>query len=230
MLCTDRLSAGYGLFQALFDVSFKVAPGEVVALIGSNGAGKSTLLRAIVGSVPSATDSVSVDGVAVGGHSEIALLELGVALVPEGRRLFPSLTVEENLQVAAHNGRPGPWTIARLFRELPVLDSLRRRPATALSGGQQQLVAVCRALACNPKYLLCDEISLGLSPVAVEAVYALLGKVREQGVAIVLVEQNVRRALAASERFYCMQKGRMVLTGQSREANYAQVATAYFGV
>jgi len=230
MLCTDRLDASYGLFQALFGVSLSIAPGEVVALIGANGAGKSTLLRAIVGSVPSARRSVTVDGVAVGGQSEIALLELGVALVPEGRRLFPSLTVEENLQVAARNGRPGPWTIERLIRELPVLDGLRRRPATTLSGGQQQLVAVCRALACNPQYLLCDEVSLGLSPVAVEAVYALLTKVREQGVAVVLVEQNVRRALASSGRYYCMQKGRMVLEGRSREADYAQVATAYFGV
>ncbi len=230
MLCTDRLNAGYGLFQALFDVSFEVAPGEAVALIGANGAGKSTLLRAIVGSVAAARGSVSVDSVAVGGSSEIALLALGVALVPEGRRLFPSLTVEENLQVAARNGRPGPWTIARLIEEFPVLDTLRRRPATALSGGQQQLVAVCRALACNPRYLLCDEISLGLSPVAVDAVYGLLAKVREEGVAIVLVEQNVRRALATSHRYYCMQKGRMVLEGKSREADYAQVATAYFGV
>jgi branched-chain amino acid transport system ATP-binding protein len=230
MLRTEHLNATYGLFQALFDVSFEVGPGETVALIGANGAGKSTLLRSIVGSVQVMQPSVTIDGKPVGGRSEIALLRMGVALVPEGRRLFPSLTVEENLQLAARNGRPGPWNIARLLRELPVLDDLRRRPATALSGGQQQLVAVCRALASNPSYLLCDEISLGLSPVAVDAVYGLLGKVRGEGVAIVLVEQNVRRALAASGRYYCMQKGRIVLEGQSREADYTRVATAYFGV
>ena len=230
MLRTERLNAAYGLFQALFDISFQVAPGETVALIGANGAGKSTLLRSIVGSVPVSKPSVALDGKPIGGRSEIALLRMGVALVPEGRRLFPSLTVEENLQLAARNGRPGPWSIARLLRELPVLDGLRRRPATALSGGQQQLVAVCRGLASNPNYLLCDEISLGLSPVAVDAVYGLLGKVRSEGVAIVLVEQNVRRALAASGRYYCMQKGRIVLEGQSRDADYTRVATAYFGV
>ncbi|MDR3468696.1 MAG: ABC transporter ATP-binding protein [Xanthobacteraceae bacterium] len=230
MLRTERLSAGYGMFQALFDVSFHVAPGEVVALIGANGAGKSTLLRAIVGSVPAARDSVTLDGTPVGGCSEIERLHMGIALVPEGRRLFPSLTVEENLLLAAGNGRPGPWTVARLFRELPALDGLRRRPATALSGGQQQLVALCRALASNPHYVLCDEVSLGLSPVAVDAVYGLLAKVRNEGVAMVLVEQNVRRALGASHRYYCLQKGRIVLEGASREADYGRVATAYFGV
>jgi branched-chain amino acid transport system ATP-binding protein len=218
------------MFQALFDVSFSVAPGEVVSLIGANGAGKSTLLRSIVGSVPVARASVTVDGAAVGGQTEIAQLARGIALVPEGRRLFPSLSVEENLQLAARNGRPGPWTVARLLRELPVLEGLRRRPATALSGGQQQLVAVCRALAGNPHYLLCDEISLGLSPLAVEAVYGLLAKVRADGIAIVLVEQNVKRSLAASHRYYCMQKGRIVLEGASRDADYGRVATAYFGV
>jgi branched-chain amino acid transport system ATP-binding protein len=230
MLRTERLSAGYGMFQALFDVSFAVAPGEVVALIGANGAGKSTLLRAIVGSVSAARDSVTLDGAPVGGDTEIEQLRRGIALVPEGRRLFPSLTVEENLLLAARNGRPGPWTLARLARELPALEGLRRRPATALSGGQQQLVAMCRALASNPQYILCDEVSLGLSPLAVEAVYGLLAKVRAEGVAMVLVEQNVRRALAASSRYYCMQKGRIVLEGSSRDADYGRVATAYFGV
>jgi branched-chain amino acid transport system ATP-binding protein len=230
MLRTEGLSARYGLFQALFDVDFKVAPGEIVALIGANGAGKSTLLRAMVGAVPVLRDCVTLDGKAVGGDSELRQLARGIALVPEGRRLFPSLTVHENLLLAARNGRRGPWSVARLYTELPLLRNFRSRPATALSGGQQQLVAIGRALVGNPDYLLCDEVSLGLSPVAVESVYGLLGKVRQEGTAIVLVEQNVRRSLAASARYYCMQKGRVVLQGASNSADHAKVASAYFGV
>jgi branched-chain amino acid transport system ATP-binding protein len=230
MLSTERLCASYGMFQALFDVSFTIGPGEVVALIGANGAGKSTLLRSIIGSVQVPAEAVRLDRAAIGGRSEIAQLGNGIALVPEGRRLFPSLTVQENLLLAARNGRRGPWTLARLYRELPVLEGLKSRPATALSGGQQQLVAVGRALVSNPAYLLCDEISLGLSPVAVDAVYGLLATVTRDGIAIVLVEQNVRRALASSARYYCMQKGRIVLEGQSGTADYARVSAAYFGV
>jgi branched-chain amino acid transport system ATP-binding protein len=230
MLSTERLSAFYGMFQALFDVTFRVSPGEVVALIGANGAGKSTLLRSIVGSVSVSLPSIRLDGEDVGGRSEIAQLRSGIALVPEGRKLFPSLTVEENLLVAARNGRSGPWTLARLYDELPALKSLRSRPATALSGGQQQLVAVGRALVTNPAYLLCDEVSLGLSPVAVDAVYSLLASVQRDGIAVVLVEQNVRRALASSGRYYCMQKGRVVLEGRSDTADYAQVSAVYFGI
>jgi branched-chain amino acid transport system ATP-binding protein len=230
MLSTERLSAFYGMFQALFDVTFRIAPGEVVALIGANGAGKSTLLRSIVGSVSVAAPCVRLDGEAVGGRSEIAQLRSGITLVPEGRRLFPSLTVEENLLVAARNGRRGPWTVARLYEELPALKDLKSRPATALSGGQQQLVAVGRALVANPAYLLCDEVSLGLSPVAVDAVYGLLAAIKREGIAVVLVEQNVRRALSSSARYYCMQKGRVVLEGRSDAADYSQVSAAYFGI
>jgi branched-chain amino acid transport system ATP-binding protein len=230
MLSTERLSAFYGMFQALFDVTFWIAPGEVVALIGANGAGKSTLLRSIVGSVSVAAPCVRLDGEAVGGRSEIAQLRSGITLVPEGRRLFPSLTVEENLLVAARNGRRGPWTVARLYEELPALKDLKSRPATALSGGQQQLVAVGRALVANPAYLLCDEVSLGLSPVAVDAVYGLLAAIKREGIAVVLVEQNVRRALSSSARYYCMQKGRVVLEGRSDAADYSQVSAAYFGI
>jgi branched-chain amino acid transport system ATP-binding protein len=230
MLSTERLSAFYGMFQALFDVTFRIAPGEVVALIGANGAGKSTLLRSIVGSVSVAAPCVRLDGEAVGGRSEIAQLRSGITLVPEGRRLFPSLTVEENLLVAARNGRRGPWTVARLYEELPALKDLKSRPATALSGGQQQLVALGRALVANPAYLLCDEVSLGLSPVAVDAVYGLLAAIKREGIAVVLVEQNVRRALSSSARYYCMQKGRVVLEGRSDAADYSQVSAAYFGI
>jgi len=230
MLRIDRLDAHYGLFQALFELSMAVAPGETVALIGSNGAGKSTLMKAIVGALSVRHDGVQLDGVAIGGEPERKQLARGIALVPEGRRLFPSLTVRENLLLAARNGRQGPWTVERLLREFPVMEGFQHRPATALSGGQQQLVALSRALVCNPSYLLCDEISLGLSPLAVHEVYNLLGRARGEGLAIVLVEQNVKRALSESNRYYCIQKGRVVLEGQSERADHAKVAQAYFGM
>lgn len=230
MLRTKRLQAYYGQFQALFDVTMTVAPGEVVSVIGSNGAGKSTLFRSIVGSVVVDKDAVLLDDVQIGGTPERSQLRRGVALVPEGRRLFPSLSVLENLLLAARNGRNGTWSIERLFEELPILASISTRPATALSGGQQQLVAIGRALAANPAYVLCDEVSLGLSPRAVDDVYALLRRVKSEGTGIVIVEQNVSRALAESDRFYCLQKGRVVLEGASARADRANVAKAYFGV
>ena len=230
MLRIEALDAHYGLFQALFGVSLDVAPGETVALIGANGAGKSTLLRSLAGAQAVRPTSVRLEGEPIGGDTERRQLARGIALVPEGRRLFPSLTVEENLQLAAHNGRGGPWTLARVLECLPVLGPLLRRPATALSGGQQQLVAIARALVCNPSYLLCDEVSLGLSPLAVEEVYRLLALARRDGMAILLVEQNVQRALVGSDRFVCLQKGRVVFEGISANADRHAVAQAYFGV
>lgn len=230
MLRTERLNAYYGLFQALFGLSFQVSPGETVALIGANGAGKSTLLKSIVGAVVVRRDGVTLDSESIGGEPERRQLARGIALVPEGRRLFPSLSVRENLELAARNGRAGPWTVARLLREFPVMEGFQNRPATALSGGQQQLVALSRALVANPSYLLCDEISLGLSPLAVNEVYELLGRARKDGLAVVLVEQNVRRAITESDRYYCIQKGRVVLEGESAMADHAKVAQAYFGM
>lgn len=229
MLQIESLSAHYGLFQALFGVSLNVAPGETVALIGANGAGKSTLLRSLAGAMPVRRDSIRLDGVAIGGAVEREQLARGIALVPEGRRLFASLTVLENLQLAQTNGRSGAWTIDRVLTSLPGLKPLLQRPATALSGGQQQLVAIARALVCNPGYLLCDEVSLGLSPLVVEEVYRLLALARRDGMAILLVEQNVRRALTDSDRFVCLQKGRVVLEGLSAHADRQAVAQAYFG-
>ena len=230
MLRATHLNASYGLFQALFDVSLEIAPGETVALIGSNGAGKTTLLCTLAGALPTTRASMTLDGHQVGGSSELDQLSRGVALVPEGRRLFPSLTVHENLLLAERNGRKGKWSIAQVIAELPTLASLLERPSTALSGGQQQLVAIARALVANPEYLLCDEVSLGLSPLAVDDVYALLAKVRRHGTAIVLVEQNVRRALAEADRYYCIRKGQVVLEGACASADRHAVAQAYFGV
>ena len=230
MLRIDSLDAHYGLFQALFGVSLHIAPGETVALIGSNGAGKTTLMRSLAGALKVRKDSISLDGNFVGGTTEQEQLARGVALVPEGRRLFASLTVGENLELAACNGRSGPWTVARILDTFPALLGLLKRPATALSGGQQQLVAIARGLVCNPAYLLCDEVSLGLSPLVVEEVYRLLAAARREGVAIFLVEQNVQRALNDSDRFVCLQKGRVVLEGISAQADRHAVAQAYFGI
>lgn len=230
MLRVDQLDAHYGLFQALFGVSLQVAPGETLALIGSNGAGKTTLLRTLAGALPAQPQSIHLDGVCISAGQELERLRQGIALVPEGRRLFPSLTVREHLALAERNGLPGAWTAERLLDELPVLRDLLARPATAMSGGQQQLVAIARALLCNPSYLLCDEVSLGLSPLAVEEVYRLLRQARSSGMALVLVEQNVKRALNDSDHFICLQKGRVVLQGLSAQASRHDVATAYFGV
>ncbi|NWF48796.1 ABC transporter ATP-binding protein [Hydrogenophaga sp. D2P1] len=230
MLQVEQLDAHYGLFQALFGVSLRVEPGQTLALIGSNGAGKTTLLRTLAGALSARPDSICLDGQDISVGHELDRLRQGIALVPEGRRLFPSLTVREHLALAQRNGRPGAWTPERVLDEMPVLRDLLARPATAMSGGQQQLVAIARALLCNPRYLLCDEVSLGLSPLAVEEVYRLLRQASQSGMALVLVEQNVRRALNASDRYVCLQKGRVVLEGESLQANHHDVAAAYFGV
>lgn len=234
MLEVSHLDAHYGQFQALFGVSLQLIRGETLALVGANGAGKTTLLRAVAGALEVGREAVRVDGVPLGGGPERKQIQHGVCLVPEGRRLFAELTVDENVQLAwqlaRRAGRPRHWTPERLFDQLSTLRALRSRPSTALSGGQQQLVAIARSLALNPDYLLCDEVSLGLSPLAVDEVYALLGRVKNDGTAIVLVEQNVSRALAQSDRYCCLQKGRVVLEGASARACGKAVASAYFGV
>jgi branched-chain amino acid transport system ATP-binding protein len=234
MLEIRDLDVRYGLFQALFGVSLEIERGATLALIGANGAGKTTLLRAIAGAIGVASGSISLQGHALQGGPETRQIERGIALVPEGRRLFAQLTVRENVQLAAHAarraGRDSFWTPERLFDELPALKPLLPRPATALSGGQQQLVAIARGLALEPDYLLCDEVSLGLSPLAIDDVYALLAKVKRHGTGVVLVEQNVSRALSESDRFCCLQKGRAVLAGASALAHADDVADAYFGV
>lgn len=230
MLRTVGLDAFYGLFQALFGVSIEVAPGETVALVGPNGAGKTTLLRTLAGALAAPRKSVTFESVPIGGEPERKQLARGIALVPEGRRLFASLSVHENLLLSARNGRPGRWSIARVLDALPMLAALLHRPATTLSGGQQQLAAIARGLVANPSFLLCDEVSLGLAPLAIDDVYGLLAQARGDGMAIVLVEQNVRRALTESDRYYCLQKGRVVLEGVSAAADTHAVAHAYFGV
>ncbi|MFM2066968.1 MAG: hypothetical protein RLZZ584_1877 [Pseudomonadota bacterium] len=227
---TRGLRAAYGDAQALFGIDFRLDAGEVVAIIGANGAGKSSLLKALTGLLPVAADQVRHRGEAIGGSAPGRIARRGIAMVPEGRRLFPSLTVEENLLMGAQAQRPGPWNLARLYAMFPVLADRRRQPGTALSGGQQQMVAIGRALMSNPELLLCDELSLGLAPIAIKEIYDALPRLVAEGLSVVVVEQDVGTAQRVSDRLYCLQEGRVSLTGASAALTREQVSAAYFGI
>ena len=222
------LDARHGLLQAVRGVSLAVAEGETVALVGANGAGKTTLLRAIAGAHRPAAGAVLLDGRDVTGVPAHERVALGVALVPEGRRLFPQLTVEENLLVAAR-GR-GPWDVDSVLEAFPLLKPLRRKRAASLSGGEQQATAIGRALMTNPRLLLLDEVSLGLAPVVVEGVYRAVASLIEAGTTILLVEQDLGRALQAANRVICMLEGTVVLEGPASELGRERVTDAYFGL
>ncbi|CAM3331741.1 amino acid/amide ABC transporter ATP-binding protein 2, HAAT family [Pseudomonas gessardii] len=230
VLCVEQLSAGYGDFQALFDINLTLAQGETVAIIGSNGAGKSTFLRSLAGLIKNQPGAIKFMGQAIGDMAANQVLERGIALVPEGRKLFPSLSVEENLLIGAYSRRPGPWTLARIYQLFPVLEQLRKRPGTALSGGQQQMVAIGRGLMANPSLLLCDEISLGLAPTTIKDIYAALPSIKADGTTVILVEQDINQALSVCDRFYCFQEGRVSLSGRPAEVDPAHIKTAYFGI
>jgi branched-chain amino acid transport system ATP-binding protein len=229
LLDVRALDAFYGDFQALFGVTLSVAPGEVVAVIGANGAGKSTLLKCIAGAIRSGRDRILFDAEPIGDQPAHTVVRRGIALVPEGRRLFASLSVEENLLIGGQVGRPGPWTLARIYDLFPVLGERRRLPSTSLSGGQQQMVAIGRALMSNPKLLLCDEISLGLAPIVVREVYARLPAIVAEGSSLVIVEQDIVQALAAANHVYCLQEGRVALTGSAGTLTREAISAAYFG-
>jgi branched-chain amino acid transport system ATP-binding protein len=230
LLQVRGLDAFYGDFQALFGVSLDVAPGEVVAVMGANGAGKSTLLNAIAGLIPSRPDAVIFDGEPIGGRPAHAVVARGIALVPEGRRLFASLSVEENLLIGGQLRRSGPWSLARIYQLFPVLAERRSQPSQSLSGGQQQMVAIGRALMANPRLLLCDEISLGLAPIVVRDIYRCMPAIAAEGTAIVIVEQDIVQALGAARRACCLQEGRVVLAGATDTVTREAVAAAYFGI
>jgi branched-chain amino acid transport system ATP-binding protein len=230
LLAVHDLEASYGDIQALFGVSLALAAGEAVAVIGANGAGKSALLKSIAGMLRARPDSILFDGAPIGGMPAYAVAARGIALVPEGRGLFPSLTVEENLLIGGQLARRGPWSLARIYELFPALAERRAMASTALSGGQQQMVAIGRALMANPKLLLCDEISLGLAPIVVRDIYARLPTIRAEGTALVLVEQDIVQALKAVQRVYCLQEGRVALAGAANELTREQIAAAYFGV
>ncbi|MFO1061096.1 MAG: ABC transporter ATP-binding protein [Dongiaceae bacterium] len=230
LLEVEGLDAFYGDFRALSGVSLAVEAGEVLAVIGANGAGKSTLLNSIAGLLPSPARAIRLAGEPVGDRPAFQLVARGVALVPEGRRLFPSLSVEENLLIGGQAGRPGPWRLERIYQLFPVLRERRRQRSTVLSGGQQQMAAIGRALMANPRLLLCDEISLGLAPIVVRDIYERLPAIAGEGTAIVIVEQDIVRALAAAARFVCLQEGRVALAGAAAATTPAAIAAAYFGI
>jgi len=230
LLATRALTAFYGDFQALYGVDIDIEPGETVAIIGANGAGKSTLLRTLAGQLSTARNAVTFEGQAIGGLRAARVMRLGIAMVPEGRKLFPSLSVEENLRIGGDRRRgDGPWRLETIYDLFPVLAERRHRPGTALSGGQQQMVAIGRALMSNPKLLLCDEISLGLAPIVINDIYAALPKIQAGGAAIVLVEQDIARALRVSSRVFCLQEGRVTLRGNPSELTREAIQEAYFG-
>ncbi|MEJ0011658.1 MAG: ABC transporter ATP-binding protein [Bauldia sp.] len=230
VLDTVGLDVFYGDFQALFGIDVVVEEGEIVAIIGANGAGKSSFMAALSGVASSRPEQIRLDGAPVGGTRAFDMVKRGIALVPEGRRLFPSLSVEENLQMGAH-GRSidRGWTLETVYALFPVLKERRLQPSPSLSGGQQQMVAIGRALMANPRILLCDEISLGLSPAVIRDVYAALAEVKRRGTTVVLVEQDLGAALKAADRVYCFIGGRVSLSGRPAELTRAQIQQAYFG-
>ncbi len=230
LLAVAGLTVHHGQLQALADVSLEVRTGDVYAIIGANGAGKSTLLRTLAGLHRPSSGSILLDGRPLDRQSPEDRLAAGIALVPEGRRLFPSLSVEENLLVGAHRRRPGPWTVARAFDLFPWMRDRRRQRAANLSGGEQQAVAISRALVANPRILLLDELSLGLSPKVVQQIYALLPELLASGMTILLVEQDVRQALFVATRIQCLLEGRTTLAGLPGAFTPEQIEAAYFGL
>ncbi|HET6193543.1 MAG TPA: ABC transporter ATP-binding protein [Trebonia sp.] len=219
----------HGQLRALSGISLTVHPGEVYALIGANGAGKSTLLRTIAGLHHPTSGSVSYAGQDVTGMRPEKRATAGIVMVPEGRRLFPSLTLEENLKVGGSYARKGPWNIDRVYELFPWMTERRGQKTAQMSGGEQQSVAIGRALVANPRMLLLDELSLGLAPVIVQRIYAMLPQVLESGITVLLVEQDVSQALRVATHLQCLLEGHTTLEGTPDEVTREQVEAAYFG-
>lgn len=230
LLRVNDLVARHGLLEAVRGVSFTVAEGEIVALVGANGAGKSTMLRAIAGAHPAAEGRITFQDNDITTTPAHRRVQSGIVLVPEGRKLFSDMTVEENLLVAGRRARPGPWTVSTVLDAFPMLQPLRNRRAGALSGGQQQATSIARALMTNPRLLLIDEVSLGLAPVAVDDVYESVKVLHDKGTTLVLVEQDLSRALSVAGRVMCVLEGRVVLDAATNEVTRDQVTAAYFGL
>jgi branched-chain amino acid transport system ATP-binding protein len=229
LLEVANLSAFYGDLQALHGVNLHVDAGESVALVGANGAGKTTFMRCLAGLIEHKRGTIKFGDTDISRLPAETIARRGIALTPEGRMLFPSLNVEENLLMGGIGRRPGHWSLKSIYRMFPLLAERRLQMPNTLSGGQQGLVAIARALMANPSLLLCDEISLGLAPVAVDQIYAAFVRIRVEGTAIVLVEQDVKRASSATDRIYCLLEGRVTLQGRSRKIDPDELTRAYFG-
>lgn len=242
LLDVQQLCVFHGQFQALHEVNLQIHPGEVVAIIGANGAGKSSLLRALMGQADCTSASMRFDGDALDGVPTPQRVSRGLALVPEGRRLFPSLSVAENLGIgvtlgqqrqlrdAANTPRHDGFMLDDVLSLFPALRLLMPRLARQLSGGQQQMVAIGRALLMRPSLLMCDEISLGLAPVVIEEMYAVLPRIRERGISMLIVEQDLGRALSVADRFYCLLEGRVTLSGRPQDTERDTIERHYFGL
>jgi branched-chain amino acid transport system ATP-binding protein len=230
LLAIENLDVRHGLLQAVRGVSFAVERGETLALVGANGAGKTTLLRAIAGAHPTTSGRVTFNGADVTHTPSHRRVAQGIALVPEGRRLFAKMSVEENLTLARAAGRAGAWTIDAVMEVFPNLKARRNARAGTLSGGEQQATAIGRALMTNPDLIMLDEVSLGLSPLAVDRVYASLQSLLTSGATIILVEQDLTRALRVAGRVICMLEGRIVLEGKAADLTREAVTDAYFGL
>src|SRR5689334_4656516 len=223
------LTVHHGQLRALDRVSLRVYPGEVYAIIGANGAGKSTLLRTITGLHSPTEGSILYDGTNMTRVRPERRATKGIVMVPEGRRLFGSLTVEENLQVGAAYARKGPWTIERVYEMFGWMKERRNQRTAQLSGGEQQSVAIGRALVANPRVLLLDELSLGLAPVVVQRIYAMMPQILSSGLTVLLVEQDVSQALRIASHLQCLLEGHTTLEGRPSEVTPEQVEAAYFG-
>ncbi len=230
MLTVENLEAWYADAKVLHGISFDLKQGEVLALIGSNGAGKSTLLKSICGLLAKKTGQINFKGERIDGLAANDIVKRGIALVPEGRRLFPSLSVEENLVLGGSVGRKGPWNLAAVYSIFPILKEKRNAPSTSLSGGQQQMVAIGRGLMSNPDLILLDELSLGLAPIVIKDIYDMLPKIVGNGLTAILVEQDVTRALASANKFMCVLEGRIALQGTPSDYTKDQISAAYFGM
>ena len=230
LLQTHNLTAHYGDFQALFGVDIELEKAETIAIIGANGAGKTTLMRSIAGVLRNAAQAVTLDGTAIGTKPADEIMAQGIAMVPEGRKLFPSLSVEENLMIGTYGRKTGGyWTLETVYELFPILRERRALPSTALSGGQQQMVAIGRALMSNPRVLLCDEISLGLAPVVIKDIYKAVPTIKAAGASLIVVEQDIAQAIAVADRVYCMMEGRVTLSGPPGSLSRHTIHNAYFG-
>jgi branched-chain amino acid transport system ATP-binding protein len=230
LLEVSDLVVHHGQLRALDEISLRVFPGEVYAIIGANGAGKSTLLRTIAGLHHPSSGSIRYDGKDVTGLRPERRATQGIVMVPEGRRLFGSLSVEENLKVGATYARQGPWTIERVYEMFGWMRERRNQPTAQLSGGEQQAVAIGRALVANPRVLMLDELSLGLAPVVVQRIYGMLPQILGTGLTVLLVEQDVSQALKVASHIQCLLEGRTTLEGKPDDVTADQVEAAYFGL
>jgi len=229
-LVVENIEVFYGEFQALFGVSLAVEQGETVTIIGANGAGKTTLMRAICGMLMPRSGRIVYKGTVISDQSPYALNRRGIAMVPEGREIFPSLTVEENLKIGAYSGRKGMWSLDKVYSLFPILKQRTHYGGIDLSGGQQQMLAIGRALMSNPDLLLMDEISLGLAPIIVKELYDVVAQIVQAGTTVILVEQDVSRGMKAANRVYCLLEGKVSLAGSPAEIGLQDVSRAYFGV